>query len=417
VKMHQTGSAPLALLALLVLTLEMSSGQSCPRSCNCYQANEVHCTFRSLLIIPPGLNIQLSCPVLSSSNHITIHQGGQVHLECQADGVPAPLLSWVLPNRSTLTSSGVYRCVASNSAGAASASVRLHVSSLPPVIQQPREEHLLFSVGWPVYAHCSARGAPTPILRWRIPDGTLVRPSQFLNGNLFVLPNGTLHIRNVGSNNTGNYECTASNAVGTTKRTVTVAVKDGEAKDKKTSNSSFFNKVRTSVIPSQTLAAFSSSPFNSSSSSSLEINKTVKPYPSHFPDIKKANPFSVFSPSTVPTNNTKVSPRGNSTRVASSFHTSGKTSTVLQPQPVSPFTKAHIVSTSPSTTTVNYEGTLNLYCSVSGNPTPTIVWRTPTRKLVDMHYRYIFAKCVIKSLLILSIYPVYNITFWPFVCV
>uniref|UniRef100_A0A3B5KVA1 Ig-like domain-containing protein n=1 Tax=Xiphophorus couchianus TaxID=32473 RepID=A0A3B5KVA1_9TELE len=159
---------------------------------------------------------------------VTIHQGGQVHLECQADGVPAPLLSWVLPNRSTLTSSGtfsnrihmdtngtlhisvtlptdqgVYRCVASNSAGAASASVRLHVSLLPPVIQQPREEHLLFSVGWPVYAHY----------------GTLVRPSQFLNGNLFVLSNGTLHIRNVGSKDTGNYECTANNAVGTTKRT------------------------------------------------------------------------------------------------------------------------------------------------------------------------------------------------------
>ncbi|XP_023192975.1 immunoglobulin superfamily member 10-like [Xiphophorus maculatus] len=363
---------------------------------------------------------------------VTIHRGGQVHLECQADGVPAPLLSWVLPNRSTLTSSGtfsnrihmdtngtlhisvtlptdqgVYRCVAPNSAGAASASVRLHVSLLPPVIQQPREERLLFSVGWPVYAHCSARGAPTPILRWQIPDGTLVRPSQFLNGNIFVLSNGTLHIHNVGSKDTGNYECTASNAVGTTKRTVTIAVIDGEAKAKKTSNSSFFNKVRTSVIPSQTSTAFSpskfspvnpsdrsknlsisSSPFNSSSSSSLEINKTVKPYPSHFPDIKIANPFSVFSPSTVPTNNTKVSPRGNSTRVASSSHTSGKISTVLQPQPVSPFTKAHIVSTSPSATTVNYEGTLNLYCSVSGNPPPTILWRTPTRKLVDMHYSF-----------------------------
>uniref|UniRef100_A0A087XSK2 Ig-like domain-containing protein n=1 Tax=Poecilia formosa TaxID=48698 RepID=A0A087XSK2_POEFO len=254
-------------------------------------------TTLEILTRPPHMQLMLY-------REVTIHQGGQVHLECQADGVPAPLLSWVLPNRSTLTSSGtfsnrihmdtngtlhisvtlptdrgVYRCVASNSAGAASASVRLHVSSLPPVIQQPREEHLLFSVGWPVYAHCSARGAPTPILRWQIPDGTLVRPSQFLNGNLFVLPNGTLHIRNVGSKDTGNYECTASNAVGTTKRTVTVVVKDGEA-------------------------------------------------------------------------------------------------------------KAHIVSTSPSATTVNYEGTLNLYCSVSGNPTPTIVWRTPTRKLVDMHYSF-----------------------------
>uniref|UniRef100_A0A3B5KP80 Ig-like domain-containing protein n=1 Tax=Xiphophorus couchianus TaxID=32473 RepID=A0A3B5KP80_9TELE len=167
---------------------------------------------------------------------VTIHQGGQVHLECQADGVPAPLLSWVLPNRSTLTSSGtfsnrihmdtngtlhisvtlptdqgVYRCVASNSAGAASASVRLHVSLLPPVIQQPREEHLLFSVGWPVYAHCSARGAPTPILRWQIPDGTLVRPSQRQHT---VFDNGTLLIPAVGEGDEGEYICYAENQAG-----------------------------------------------------------------------------------------------------------------------------------------------------------------------------------------------------------
>ncbi|KAG7227465.1 hypothetical protein INR49_005279 [Caranx melampygus] len=42
-------------VALLVLALVVPGGQSCPRSCNCYQASEVHCTFRSLLTIPPGL--------------------------------------------------------------------------------------------------------------------------------------------------------------------------------------------------------------------------------------------------------------------------------------------------------------------------------------------------------------------------
>uniref|UniRef100_I3J8M9 Ig-like domain-containing protein n=1 Tax=Oreochromis niloticus TaxID=8128 RepID=I3J8M9_ORENI len=233
---------------------------------------------------------------LASYREATIHQGGEVHLECQADGVPAPLLSWVLPDRSVMTSAGpstsrisvdtngtlhisvtlpsdrgVYRCVASNSAGAASTSVRVHVSSLPPVIQQPREEHLLLSPGRPVYAHCSARGAPPPTLRWRIPDGTLVRPSQFLHGNLFVLTNGTLHIRKVGPKDSGSYECTASNAMGTDKRTVN---------------------------------------------------------------------------------------------------------------------KARIISTSPSSSTVLQGGILQLHCSVTGNPTPIIIWRTPSRKLVDQHFSF-----------------------------
>ncbi|XP_075968123.1 matrix-remodeling-associated protein 5-like [Anarhichas minor] len=241
---------------------------------------------------------------LASYREATTHQGGEVHLECQADGVPSPLLSWVLPDRSVLTSTapstsritmdkngtlhisvtlpsdrGVYRCVASNSAGAASASARVHVSSLPPVIQQPREEHLLLFPGWPVYAHCSARGAPPPTLRWRIPDGTLVRPSQFLHGNLFVLPNGTLHIRGVGPKDSGNYECTASNAVGADKRTVRVEIEGGAS-------------------------------------------------------------------------------------------------------------KAQIVSTSPSITAVHYGVFLQLHCSVTGNPSPIIVWRTPNRKLVDMHFSF-----------------------------
>uniref|UniRef100_A0A3Q2Y4K1 Ig-like domain-containing protein n=1 Tax=Hippocampus comes TaxID=109280 RepID=A0A3Q2Y4K1_HIPCM len=188
---------------------------------------------------------------LASYREVTIHQGGEVHLECQASGVPTPLLSWVLPDRSVLTpmansgnrismypngtlhisstlpsDRGAYRCVASNSAGAASASVRLHMSSLPPVIQQPREENLLLAPGGPLYAHCTARGAPPPTLRWRTPDGALVRPSQFLHGNLFVLPNGTLHIRKIGPKDAGSYECTSFNAVGTDKRTVRVEMKE-----------------------------------------------------------------------------------------------------------------------------------------------------------------------------------------------
>lgn len=54
-KMYRSVCVPAGLLVLLILTLVVSRSQSCPRSCNCYQANEVHCTFRSLLNIPPGL--------------------------------------------------------------------------------------------------------------------------------------------------------------------------------------------------------------------------------------------------------------------------------------------------------------------------------------------------------------------------
>ncbi|KAK6315238.1 hypothetical protein J4Q44_G00147670 [Coregonus suidteri] len=187
-------------------------------------------------------------PHIQLPNHrdATVHQGGEVRLECRAQGVPVPLLSWVLPDRSVLTPDpnpnpalgphsrvsifpngtlrilvagpadrGLYRCVASNPSGAGSLSVRLHVSSLPPAIQQPREERITRPAGMPLYAQCSARGAPAPSIRWRTPDGTLLRPSQFLNGNLFVLPNATLLIRKLATKDSGSYECLATNAVAT----------------------------------------------------------------------------------------------------------------------------------------------------------------------------------------------------------
>uniref|UniRef100_A0AAX7SZL8 LRRNT domain-containing protein n=1 Tax=Astatotilapia calliptera TaxID=8154 RepID=A0AAX7SZL8_ASTCA len=54
-KMNRGVNVLAALLALLMLALVVPTSKSCPRTCNCYQANEVHCTFRSLLAIPPGL--------------------------------------------------------------------------------------------------------------------------------------------------------------------------------------------------------------------------------------------------------------------------------------------------------------------------------------------------------------------------
>uniref|UniRef100_A0A674CI83 Ig-like domain-containing protein n=1 Tax=Salmo trutta TaxID=8032 RepID=A0A674CI83_SALTR len=181
-----------------------------------------------------GLSGYVNIGLLPTHREATVHQGGEVRWECQAQGVPAPLLSWVLPDRphprvsifpnGTLrivavgpADRGLYRCVASNPAGASSLSVRLHVSFLPPAIQQLREERVTQPAGMPVYAHCSARGAPAPSIRWRTPDGTLLLPSQFLNGNLFL-----------STKDSGSYECLATNAVGGDKRTVRVLVTGDE---------------------------------------------------------------------------------------------------------------------------------------------------------------------------------------------
>ncbi|XP_077474016.1 matrix-remodeling-associated protein 5-like isoform X1 [Stigmatopora argus] len=351
--------------------------------------------------------------LLASYREATIHQGGKVHLECQASGVPTPLLSWVLPDRTVLTSTanssnritveqngtlhiastvpsdrGSYRCVASNSAGAASASVRLHVMALPPVIQQPRDEHLLLNPGGPLYAHCTAKGAPPLTLHWRIPDGSLISPSQFLHGNLFVLPNGTLHIRKVGLKDTGSYECTSLNAVGMDKRTVRVELikeAQGEVSSdlKNIPFSATVLKNRSSPHP-----AFQSKPLDSSKLTPLNPKSPFYPHqPIYADSASKINRTVITSPSQL-TNLTQTYVATHNSTLTSHTSDNGKASVILHTLPASPFSKARIVSTSPSITSVTYGENLQLHCSVTGNPSPIIIWRTPNRKLVDINFSY-----------------------------
>ncbi|XP_024905526.1 matrix-remodeling-associated protein 5 [Pteropus alecto] len=150
---------------------------------------------------------------------VTVSLGDTIAMECLAKGTPVPHISWIFPDgrvwqaasraqgRVTLHENrtlsirdasfadrGVYKCVASNAAGADSLAIRLHVAALPPVIQQEKLENISLPPGLSVQVHCSAKAAPRASLRWVLADGTHVRPSQFVHGNLFVFPNGTLYI-------------------------------------------------------------------------------------------------------------------------------------------------------------------------------------------------------------------------------
>lgn len=235
---------------------------------------------------------------------VTVFLGNSARLECQAQGLPIPNISWVLPNRSVVRGvsnteqkimlfangtlqvkhtnymdKGVYKCIASNAAGADMLSVRLQIAALPPKIQEQLWENHTVSDGQSAFIHCTAKGSPSPAIRWVTVTGTQLRPSQFINSNLFVFPNGTLFIRNPTEKDSGNYECVAVNSVGVVKRSVNLQVKRNS-------------------------------------------------------------------------------------------------------------TSARIMSTSAHNTDVRYGSRLSLDCSATGSPDPRIIWRTPSKKLVDAYYRY-----------------------------
>ncbi|XP_009076216.1 PREDICTED: matrix-remodeling-associated protein 5 [Acanthisitta chloris] len=200
--------------------------------------------------------------LLSRYRDVTVYFGETIAMECQASGTPSPHISWIFPDRkilqtvtttesrimlnenrtlsikqATFSDRGVYKCVASNAAGADSIAVRLHIAALPPIIQQEKQENISLPLGSSINIHCTAKAAPSPNIRWVVFDGTQIRPSQFVNGNLFVFPNGTLYIRNVSPKDSGTYECIAANMVGAARRTVQLHVKKHASNAKITGSS------------------------------------------------------------------------------------------------------------------------------------------------------------------------------------
>ncbi|NXY03117.1 MXRA5 protein, partial [Pteruthius melanotis] len=200
--------------------------------------------------------------LLSRYRDVTVYFGETIAMECQASGTPSPLISWIFPDRkilqtvtttesrimlhenrtlsikqATFSDRGIYKCVASNAAGADSIAVRLHIAALPPIIQQDKQENISLPLGSSINIHCTAKAAPSPSIRWVVFDGMQIRPSQFVNGNLFVFPNGTLYIRNVSPKDSGTYECIAANMVGAARRTVQLHVKKHASNAKITGSS------------------------------------------------------------------------------------------------------------------------------------------------------------------------------------
>lgn len=183
----------------------------------------------------------------------SVHEGGNITLDCIAEGHPLPLITWVLPNHAHMTARplgasprqrisvlingtlsiseatyadrGVYRCTGSSTAGTDTVLVRLQVSTSPPLIQQKQTENATFPEGSTAYIHCTTSGTPRPVIRWITPDGIQHIPSQSpTKNNVYVLSNGTLFIRGLSPGNSGRYECLASNTVATSRRAVFVSI-------------------------------------------------------------------------------------------------------------------------------------------------------------------------------------------------
>ncbi|OXB56883.1 hypothetical protein ASZ78_013391 [Callipepla squamata] len=210
------------------------------------------------------LAVYVSPTIQTSPLTTVVHLNASAVLECIAEGVPAPRITWrkdgsVFNGNNTrllssgslviispavddtavyvcsvsndagedqraielnvqgavdipavqLAHAGQYTCVARNAAGAAHKHVILHVQE-PPIIQiQPGMLDVI--VNSPILLPCEAMGTPQPIIAWQKEGINIVT-----TGNSYmVLPNGSLQIAESTVEDAGTYICVAQNSAGT----------------------------------------------------------------------------------------------------------------------------------------------------------------------------------------------------------
>ncbi|NWI60418.1 HMCN1 protein, partial [Calyptomena viridis] len=178
-------------------------------------------------------------PTIQSGPHTAVVLiNASALLECAAQGVPAPRITWrkdgaVFTGNSTrysvwedgslhiqaaqVADSGRYVCMATNSAGTERRRIDLQVL-VPPVIKSHAKEYIV-PVDQSVTLQCEAEGSPGPEISWH-KDGQQITESLRRR----VLSTGALQIVVVQPRDSGRYTCTAANPAGSSSSSTELAV-------------------------------------------------------------------------------------------------------------------------------------------------------------------------------------------------
>ncbi|XP_044208310.1 neural cell adhesion molecule L1.1-like isoform X1 [Thunnus albacares] len=151
--------------------------------------------------------------------------GETVRLDCQAEGIPTPSITWSIngqsltevdddPRRTVnggvfkltdveFTDTAVYQCEASNKYGSILLNTYIYVVELPPQILSSDGVVYRVTEGGDIELHCESFGSPRPHVTWEGEDtGPLLSDPR-----ISLLTNGTLRLSDVGHDDAGAYTC------------------------------------------------------------------------------------------------------------------------------------------------------------------------------------------------------------------
>ncbi|XP_056117307.1 neural cell adhesion molecule L1.1 isoform X2 [Rhinichthys klamathensis goyatoka] len=156
--------------------------------------------------------------------------GETVRLQCQADGIPTPNITWSIngvpitetdldPRRhvssGTLTlnklqysDTAIYQCMATNKHGNILVNTHIHVVELPPQILTADGLVYIASAGKTALLECRTFGSPLPKVDWEIVD----TGPALANPKMSQMTNGSLQISSVSKEDSKTYKCSVKDS-------------------------------------------------------------------------------------------------------------------------------------------------------------------------------------------------------------
>ncbi|XP_020141328.2 immunoglobulin superfamily member 10 [Microcebus murinus] len=330
----------------------------------------------------------------------TVPANSDAFLPCEAAGNPLPTIQWtrvssgldlskrkqnsrfqVHPNgtlsihRVDIQDRGQYLCSASNPFGMDRLHVTLSVVSYPPRILERHTKEITVHSGSTVELKCRAEGRPSPTISWILANQTVVSESTQGNGQALVTSDGTLVIHDLSVYDRGFYKCMASNLAG---------------------QDSLLVKIQVIAAPPVILEQ-KRQVIVGTWGENLKLPCTAKgtPQPSVYwvlSDGTEVKPLQftnsklfLFSNGTLYIRNIASSDRGTYECIATSSTGSERRVVTLTMEERE--TSPRIEVASRKRTEVNFGDKLLLNCSATGEPKPKIIWRLPSKAIVDQWHR------------------------------
>ncbi|KAL6053803.1 hypothetical protein STEG23_030625, partial [Scotinomys teguina] len=330
----------------------------------------------------------------------TIPTNSDAFLPCEAVGNPLPTIHWtrvssglqlsqetqkskfhVFPNgtlsirRVSIQDRGQYLCSASNPLGKDHLQVMLSVVSYPARILERHAKEITVHSGSTVELKCRVEGLPMPTVSWILANQTVVSKISKGNRKVWVTSDGTLVIHNLSVYDRGYYKCVASNPAGQDSLLIKIQVI--------TAPPVIIEQKKQAII--------------GVSGESLKLPCTAKgtPQPSvhwvlhdgtELGPLQWTHPnFFLYSNGTLYIRNIAPPDRGTYECIATSSSGSERRVVILTVEERETVPRIEIASE--KWTEVNLGEKLLLNCSATGDPKPRIIWRLPSKAVIDQGHR------------------------------